>query len=98
MTTTVVDELTALDWETGAPCQGTGHFEVHVPRGDARWVQHGKCPRCGMTATPVRLCEGGRLYRLMCDQVRCSPSTGGCGKASPTDAWGFRFDPIKDLS
>lgn len=94
MTATAVDELAALDWKTGAPCQGTGHHDVHVPRGDARWVQDGVCPRCGMHATPVRLCEGGRLYRLLCDQVRCSASTGGCGQASPTDLWGFVFTRI----
>lgn len=92
---TTVDALAGLDWEQGIPCEGTGHFEDHVPKGDARWVQHGRCPRCGCPATPIKLCEGGRHYRLMQDKVLCrGPLGSGCGKASPTDEWGFEFTPL----
>lgn len=91
-----VDELADLDWKVGIPCEGTGHYTVHVPRGDARWVQHGKCPRCGCGVTPIKLCEGGRQYRLLVDRVLCrGPFGTGCGKASPPDEWGFTFTPIE---
>lgn len=92
MTATAVDTdtLTDLDFKPTIPCEGMGHDEHHVPRGDARWIQHATCPNCG--AVPkIAVCEGGRQYRLLCERIICSR----CSKASPLDEWGFKFDPIE---
>jgi len=93
MTVTATDELAALDWKAGTPCEGTGHYEDHRPMGDAKYIQHGTCPACGIPAPEIRICEGGRLYRLTRDLI-CHLS--GCGKSTPTDDWGFTFTPIKE--
>lgn len=86
---TTVDALVGLDWKVGTPCEGTGHFDVHVPKGDARWVQRGTCPRC-QRSHAMKVCEGGRQYRLLCDRISCV----ACKEAAPRDEWGFTFTPI----
>lgn len=86
---TVIDPLEGLDWKAGEPCQGYGHYDVHVPKGDARWLQRGRCPRCSI-AHELKVCEGGRQYRYVCDQITCT----ACGQKSPTGEWGLRFDRL----
>lgn len=94
MTETATDILAALDFEATVPCEGYGHDDVHVPRGAAKWIQHGTCPVCFRPPPQLALCDGGRLYRLMCDRVICS----GCGTPSPTPMWHFTFTPIEGES
>ena len=91
MTETTTDILADLDFAATYPCEGTGHDDVHVPRGAAKWIQHGACPACERPALRLALCDGGRLYRLMCDRVICS----GCGVPSVTALWRFTFVPIE---
>lgn len=89
---TEIDVLSDADWQPTFPCEGHRHDELHVPRGDARFLQRGVCPRCLKAAPDLAVCVGGRHYReAICDRTRCET---GCRQESPTGEWGFTFAPI----